>query len=228
MTKAEIDFSNLDCYNVYVEGTKEPSYRKDFAPDRANVPSTRTRLPGRAQFVWRLVMACTNYAKSKRWRLPEAIAARFWSKVKIGNPNDCWIWQANIHRNGYGAFWDGERQVCAHRASYEINVGSIPEGMFVIHSCDNPACCNPAHLRLGTPLDNMQDMWAKGRARPTCLRAEEHPCAKLSWDSVHHIREIYRRGGTSQDKIATQFGVSQITISRVVRQYNWKGTESHD
>lgn len=93
---------------------------------------------------------------------------RFWSKVAKAGANDCWPWLGSQQKPmGYGhwTWWDGERgrSTTAHRKAWQLTNGPIPEGMMVLHSCDNPPCCNPAHLWLGTHADNMADKVAKGR-----------------------------------------------------------------
>lgn len=95
---------------------------------------------------------------------------RFWEKVDKRGPDDCWLWTASCDKKGYGAFTlpDGHIGI-AHRFSYELHYGPIPEGegyhgTCVLHECDNPPCCNPKHLFLGTAKDNAIDMWEKGRA----------------------------------------------------------------
>lgn len=97
-------------------------------------------------------------------------AERFWEKVRVRQPDDCWEWMAHTQHGGYGVFWTGaERGIktTAHRFAFELHTGSpAPDGIHVCHSCDNPPCCNPAHLFLGTPSDNMRDMVKKGRDNP--------------------------------------------------------------
>lgn len=106
---------------------------------------------------------------------------RFWAKVDKGGANGCWVWTASTfrNRNGYGKFnagssHDGNRTVYAHRFSFESVNGKIPDGLDVLHSCDNPPCVNPDHLRLGTAADNAGDMvrrrrdaWATGKRKAT-------------------------------------------------------------
>lgn len=90
------------------------------------------------------------------------IEERFWTKVK--KTDGCWEWQrCLIGSMGYGSFWDGERKWVAHRYSYTLHNGPIPEGMCVCHTCDNPKCVNPAHLWIGTKADNNRDKIQKGR-----------------------------------------------------------------
>jgi hypothetical protein len=101
----------------------------------------------------------------------ESCIERFWEKVDIKGPDDCWLWESAPSTSGYGVFYAGTRtaggwpqQVKAHRFSYVCIVGDIPEGMWVLHRCDTPLCVNPFHLFLGTALDNTRDMISKGRA----------------------------------------------------------------
>ena len=92
----------------------------------------------------------------------KSIHKRFWEKVKIGLPDKCWEWQANLGR-GYGMFSIEGRSIVAHRVSWTMLRGPIPEGMLVLHKCDNRKCVNPNHLFIGTQSDNVCDMLAKGR-----------------------------------------------------------------
>ena len=101
----------------------------------------------------------------------ERSATRFWAKVDLGHDADeCWPWTASVFKNRgcYGKFQAGtnretRKAVYAHRWAYEWSKGPIPPGMCVLHSCDNPPCCNPAHLSLGTRADNLADMCRKRR-----------------------------------------------------------------
>ena len=94
------------------------------------------------------------------------VSDRFWSKVgTVSNDNDdCWLWQARIHKGGYGQFWYDGRMIEAHRAAWMIAFGDIEAGMDVLHRCDVRSCVRPSHLFTGTQQDNMDDMLAKGRA----------------------------------------------------------------
>lgn len=106
---------------------------------------------------------------SARGRRPGAatdVGVRFWSKVKTGDPKDCWPWQASVFGFGYGAFRYGARTLRAHRVAWILaRGGSIPDGLSVLHRCDNPPCCNPLHLKLGTQMDNTEDRMRRGRSR---------------------------------------------------------------
>lgn len=93
----------------------------------------------------------------------QELADQFWPKVGIGPRLDCWPWRGTIIPGGYGQFWAWKRTHGAHRIAYALGNGDIPEGAYILHRCDNRACCNPAHLFLGDHVTNMRDMHAKGR-----------------------------------------------------------------
>lgn len=104
-------------------------------------------------------------ANSRRPRRP--VAERFWEKVAVGAPDECWEWQASKRSDGRGQFnWQGQPE-SGSRLAWIFTHGPITNGLFVLHSCDNPPCCNPAHLWLGTQAENIADMWAKDR-HPRC------------------------------------------------------------
>lgn len=140
---------------------------------------------------------------------------RFWIKVK--KSDGCWIWGA-LRLNGYGCLRFNGKRTLAHRVSWEIHNGPIPEGLFVLHRCDNPACVRPDHLFLGTRKDNMQDMIKKGRRAPIRLLGEWNPQSKLTEASVKQIRS----SNCSGIDLAKQFGVSQQLISEVKARLVWK------
>lgn len=136
---------------------------------------------------------------------------RFYSKVSI-EPNGCHLWTAAKFRRGYGSFKLGGKQVKAHRLAWEWANGAIPEGMMVCHSCDTPACVNPAHLFLGTHADNMRDVAEKGRRAGTANHR-----AKLSAPDVQEIK----RSSLPSAELERIFDVSQPTISRIRRGPSW-------
>ncbi len=151
-------------------------------------------------------------------RDPVQIADRFWKKVSVGDAEACWDWQAHRDKDGYGTFWKLGTNVHAHRVAYALNIGD-PGSFSVLHHCDNPPCCNPKHLFLGTPLDNMRDMIAKGR-RPNVV-GRAHSRAKLSDESVRTIRAA-SANGVSHAELGRRFGVHFVTIFDAVQRKTWK------
>jgi hypothetical protein len=131
--------------------------------------------------------------------------ARFWSYV-LRQEEGCWLWDGWKQSSGYGGFQIGEKKYGAHRVSYEMANGSIPEGMLVCHHCDTPRCVRPEHLFLGTPLDNMRDKIRKGRSRSGV--------AKLSADDVRVIRRQLD-AGWQQKALAKEYGVWPNAIRQI-------------
>ncbi len=143
------------------------------------------------------------------------IEERFWAKVdKTGA---CWMWTAGRFGDGYGAF-TAHRAVRAHRFSYEIHHGPIPDGMVVMHTCDVPLCVNPDHLTVGTSAENSADAARKSR-RP---RGEKNVNAKLREVQVREIRLRYAAGGITQKELAAEYGVSCALISVIVTRKAWR------
>jgi len=130
---------------------------------------------------------------------------RFLQYVKPGQ-GGCQEWQSTLHRTGYGKFWFEGRQAFAHRVAFSLFVGD-PGELRVLHRCDNRKCVNPEHLFLGTSADNVRDMWAKGRGWGR---------RKLTDEQVLRIKGLLD-GGVSQQRIADEIGISQITVSRIKR-----------
>ncbi len=141
---------------------------------------------------------------------------RFSAKVdKSAGPYGCWRWLASVDRNGYGRFAVDGQATGAHRASWELTFGPIPggegyHGVCVCHRCDNRLCVNPAHLFLGTQVDNIADMTAKGRGR-----------ARLTEDDVRQAFRISATLGWSQTAIAKVFGVATATIQHILNGRTW-------
>ncbi len=139
---------------------------------------------------------------------------QFWAKVSPEPNTGCWLWTGSYARGGYGQFGNGKR---AHRVAWEYARGSIPLGLFVCHRCDNPTCCNPEHLFLGTHLDNEQDKDAKDR-RP---RGAETVLAKLTDEEVLSIRREYASSRIRQRDLARKYGVGQASIHYIVTGKHW-------
>lgn len=161
-----------------------------------------------------------TYNRSKEIALSDLASYRpelFWSKVD--RTGQCWEWRARISRGGYGIFGTakkyGGRQFLAHRFSYAMKNGGTPAELHVLHRCDNKLCVNPDHLFIGTHLDNMRDMAAKGRI--PCRKGERNNKAKLdAWDviCIRADRRPYRL-------IAADYGIHNSQVSLIKTRKNW-------
>lgn len=145
---------------------------------------------------------------------PQKFLAKFWSRVDKKDATSCWLWLGGTNDAGYGQVWDQAKMAKAHRISWELTYGSIPEGVFVCHSCDNPPCVNPNHLFLGTNADNMHDMVVKGRSSHGIDKVD----AKLNEEKVRHIRNSSMFGW----ELAELFGVHTSTIYCARNRTTWK------
>jgi hypothetical protein len=150
-----------------------------------------------------------------------ALADRFVLKTRKA-ASGCIEWTAARLPNGYGKI---KRQSYlldgAHRVSYELFVGVIPDGLFVLHRCDNRLCVNPSHLFIGTQKDNIDDMVSKGRHRPSGVQGEEHPSAKLTRRAVLSIRAKHRAGEATAS-LAKKHHVSTTLVWRIVTRQTWR------
>jgi len=156
------------------------------------------------------------------------LSIRLLSAITIDDKTDCWNWTRALKDNGYGCLHIRSipSTVYAHRLSWIAFRGIIPQGMQVLHRCDNRRCINPDHLFLGTPCDNVHDMDSKGRRVNSPRYADQHPRHKLTWALVGTIREQYS-AGMIMDDIAEGLAISRATVSRVVRRVSWNGDEDH-
>ncbi len=146
----------------------------------------------------------------------EASKKRILEKIDI-QENGCWIFKSTNHL-GYGRFWFNKREQVAHRVTWQIYKGEIPEGLLVLHKCDNPSCCNPEHMFLGTQKDNIQDAIKKERF-DICRRPPIR--YKLRYEDVIKIKELYK-DGVPQTKLKDLFSVSFGCISKIVSGDSWK------
>jgi hypothetical protein len=161
-----------------------------------------------------------------RMRLPAL--DRFW--FSIDKSDGCWEWTGKLQGSGYGQFRVEKAFVTSHRYAYELHYGPIPDGLKVLHKCDNRKCCNPSHLFLGTSADNSADMVAKGRQ----AKGIQHGNAKLDVDIADAMREMCRRFPPTRQRhelsfgiasfLGRWFGVTHCTVLRVVNNQNWRNT----
>lgn len=139
-----------------------------------------------------------------------------WRWVVVGAEDDCWPWTRWLDRDGYGKIVVVGRAFKPHRLAFQLATGRDPGDQLVCHSCDNPPCCNPAHLFLGTQADNLRDMRTKGRDR----RGSTHPHARLTEQRVREIRRR-RAAGEHGRRLAAEFGVSEASVCDAYRGRTW-------
>jgi HNH endonuclease len=153
------------------------------------------------------------------------LAERFWTKVR--KTDGCWEWIGNRTDCGYGRIRSGGRGtpvVRAHRVSWELSHGKIPDGMGVLHHCDNRLCVNPAHLFLGTNADNNADMKRKTRHH----FGERTGNAVLTWEIVAALRWHYHSDQQPLLQLAREFGVNYQTAVSAVKLQSWRENLGHD
>lgn len=144
---------------------------------------------------------------------------RFWAKVQ--KTDGCWLWTASVRNRGYGMFSVNRRNCQAHRVSWELAYGPIPDGLHVCHRCDNVLCVRPDHLWLGTNHENHLDKVRKGRWGPDrAVVGERHGSARLTEEAVRIIRRERTAGALVRD-LASRFGVSKRTIYDVSMGQTW-------
>jgi hypothetical protein len=170
----------------------------------------------------------TNGIKGIQGFQSRPVPDRFWEKVNKDGPlcvrlgTKCWVWMGGTYLNGYGCIKIKRHMVSVHRLSWQLANGEIPEGMFVLHKCDNRPCVNPDHLFLGTQQDNVDDMITKGR-RPSnsvAISGEHNGRHKLTSADAIAIRERFA-GGETGPSLAADFHVSKSAVYRIVERRRW-------
>jgi hypothetical protein len=160
-------------------------------------------------------------------------AEKFWALVQ--RTDTCWTWKGQFRNTGYGNVNINGIHKSAHRVAYQLSCGSITEGLFVLHRCDNRACVRPDHLFLGTQQDNIDDACRKGRTargdrNSTRTKPDRHPRGvrhgmhKLTDDDVRSIRER-SANGENRTHLGEYFGVTARAIDFVVSRKHWKHVE---
>lgn len=152
-------------------------------------------------------------------------AANFEKKVR--RSDGCWIWTASVNRHGYGYFRYAGRTQRAHRVAWQLVYGDIPNGLCVLHLCDNPPCVNPDHLVLGTQRQNLADMISKKRHRSitkpeTNVRGEQVGTSILTTESVKSMRRTYAAGLVTFRDLSRQYNVASSTARAAVRRRSWR------
>ena len=172
-------------------------------------------------------------------QIDEKLKVRFWKKVDKNGPviraelGQCWLWTGSRSvvrgKKTYGTISietpNGRRPEGAHRVSYIIEYGDIPQGLLVCHHCDNKQCVRPTHLHAGTVSENAEEAYERDLRQPVSLPGESHPMAKLDWHKVNKIRFDFTFYVRTIDELAKAFNVSRATIQDVVYNRRWKEPE---
>lgn len=165
--------------------------------------------------------ACVRPEHLRLRKAGQTLRERFFLKVQKGEGEACWTWMGAYNTQGYGNFKVSRGTYRgAHRVSWEIHNGDIPEGLYVLHHCDNRPCVRPDHLFVGTQQDNMADAAEKGRMP----RGEYHPHTRMTAETVRRIRQEYAEGSSQRD-LVRKYRSSPPTIHRIVHRKSWKSVE---
>jgi hypothetical protein len=155
----------------------------------------------------------SEYVPFQRVSDEDLLKARILNKCRMSDTG-CWLWTGPSNGRGYGIFYIGTKNRSAHRCSYEVFKGPIPEGLHVLHRCDTPACVNPAHLRAGTVKENMADREARGRRD---VRGEQIGTSKLTRDQVVEIKN----SNLGLKALSDKYGVEAQSIWRIRTGKSW-------
>lgn len=182
----------------------------------------------------RLIPAPPNFVKGVQGFQARPVEERLWSRVDKDGPiiytelGACWIWTGGKSRDShqYGRIDYQGKIRHTHQVSWILTNGPIPQGMHVLHKCDNPPCVNPSHLYLGDDADNHRDAIARGRIgavlHPESYRGTGNSKARLDDDKVREIRSRYATGSASSIFLGKLFGVSSTTILKIIKRELWK------
>jgi len=168
---------------------------------------------------WSAIRALRSAERRSNSAINESAYSRLWSQVD-STVDGCWLWRGARDKDGYGRTSYGGRKMVASRAVWFSLHGPLVSAVCVCHHCDNPPCCNPAHLFTGSKADNNADMVSKGRQKGGGARGERAPSAKLREEQVKEIRTL--RGSDFVHVIAARFGVSRKTISNIWNSVTWR------
>jgi len=163
---------------------------------------------------------------SRQKRTPEECLSDFWKRVDVKSKDECWPWTAGVHDKSrsvpYGIAWFNGKKHKAHRFALETT-GVVLGKLLACHTCDNPICCNPAHLYAGTHNDNVQDCIQRGRKRSE--KGEDRYNARLTEEQIREIRARYtwRKYGTPQ--IAKDYGISKSMAFAIITKARWAHVE---
>lgn len=161
-------------------------------------------------------VSCGNISKTRRTN--EQVKTYLFMYTTVpDNPHDCWIWHGAISDRNRPLAFVKNRKIYASRIAYEIFIGPIPHGLFILHSCDNSLCINPEHLRPGTRRENNNERTAKGRTS----HGSKHYKSKLTEPAVRDILHLFHEEHIPQQQLAKRFGVSYITIHDIIHRIGW-------
>lgn len=153
----------------------------------------------------------------------DLVAGLFWNNVD--RTQGCWLWKGGKNERGYGKFtmpYQRDKRMYAHRFSFLLTRGEIPDGLLVLHSCDNPSCVRPEHLRLGSAMDNSRDAVQRGRHRHGVTWGESVTNRKLNWSQVQEIRAKYVPRKVTHVRLAEQYGVSTNVVKLILNGRAWQ------
>lgn len=146
------------------------------------------------------------------------IVQKLRENIKINSKSGCYEWIKSKDKDGYGQVRVGKTQKRPHRIMYRLLNGEIPASLHVLHRCDNPSCCRPSHLFLGTQADNVRDRNKKNRQ----VKGENQRSAKLTVGAVLEIRSKYKMGGHTHRDLAREYGINHSNIGCIIRRTHWR------